>query len=582
MTSLKLEQSQVSFNQGQKLLKAKKTAEAIAAFQQAIADYPEKASYYLALGMAQAQIQQWQAAAESFQTAINLEPHNHISHHRLGDVLTRLNQHQQAIKSFQTAAALAPNFMPAYHRLGDVLQHQKQLKAAAAAYRQALTLKPEHFLSHLGLGLTLFKLKQTQAAKVSLEQALQLKSDSAIARYRLAEILIGEKNTAQAIEQLNMAIAYNPDYALAYHRLGDIYQGKGQLSQAIDLYNQAIALNPNYMWSYFNLAAALNKQNLLAEAESNYLQAIKLQPKFADAYCDLGYVQTRQGKIDRAIASFRQSSQKHIQAERPNLTIATDQTIPSPPDFFIIGAMKSGTTSMYEYIAQHPQFLPVIQKEIDFFSIRYHHGIDWYQAHFASNPASKEYFTGEGSTSYIDYPQVPQRIHQHYPNAKMIAVLRNPIDRAFSHYNHVQKYHPGKESRSFAEAVTAEIQWLNQLETPPTRAASPENSEPFAYLKYGYLFRGLYVYFLQEWMSLFRRSQFLILQSEEFYHYPAETMVQIYQFLDVPIHHLGQYPVYNVGSYNNKIDSELYQQLYQFFEPHNQKLENFLNQKFDW
>lgn len=582
MTSLKLKQSEASFNQGQKLLRAGEITKAIAAFQQAIADYPENALYYHALGMAQVKLQKWQGAAKSFQTAIKLDSKRHLTYHHLGNVLTRLNQHQQAIECFKAATALAPEFMPAYHRLGDVLHHENQIEAAAAAYQKAVALNANHFLSHLGLGLTLFKLNQTQAAKDSLQQALKLKPDSALAHYRLAEILIQQKNTAEAIEHLELAIGYDPDLALAYHRLADLYQDKGKLSQAIELYNRAIALNLNNQWSYFNLAAALNKQNQLAEAEFNYRQAIEVDPNFAQAYCDLGYVQTQQGKINQAIASLRQSSQKYIQTKRPNVNIVSDQSSGGAPNFFIIGAMKSGTTSMYEYIAEHPQFLPAIQKEIDFFSIRYHLGIDWYQAHFASNPAPKQYFTGEASTSYIDYPQVAQRIYQHYPEAKIIAVLRNPIDRAFSHYNHVQKYHSGRETRSFVDAAIAEMNWLNQLENPHIEAVDAENSEPFAYLKYGYLFRGLYVYFLQEWMSLFERSQFLILKSEDFYLQPAATMTKIYQFLDVPVHHLEQYPVYNVGSYNNKIDSELVQRLCQFFQPHNQKLEGFLDQKFHW
>jgi Sulfotransferase domain len=111
-----------------------------------------------------------------------------------------------------------------------------------------------------------------------------------------------------------------------------------------------------------------------------------------------------------------------------------------PPNFIIIGAMKSGTTSLFHYLQAHPQAHMSPLKEVEFFveERNWRRGFDWYRAQFAG--AHPETIAiGEVSTTYTKYPEfkgVPERIAKHLPDARLIYVLRDPIERIRSHYQH--------------------------------------------------------------------------------------------------------------------------------------------------
>ena len=130
------------------------------------------------------------------------------------------------------------------------------------------------------------------------------------------------------------------------------------------------------------------------------------------------------------------------------------------PDFLIVGVMKGGTTSLFRYLVRHPQVLPPFRKEIKYFDCNYINGQNWYQAHF---PLKKKFvggskLTGEATPYYIFHPQAPMRIAEALPEAKIIILLRNPIDRAYSHYQHMVRV--GREPLSFEEAIAAEPERL--------------------------------------------------------------------------------------------------------------------------
>lgn len=109
------------------------------------------------------------------------------------------------------------------------------------------------------------------------------------------------------------------------------------------------------------------------------------------------------------------------------------------PEFLLIGAMKSGSSSLWAYLNQHPEIFMCSPKEPRFFSIDeiYERGIDWYRNCFAD--ARHEQMCGEASVCYTRYPlysEAAVRISQHLPMAKFIYVIRDPVQRALSHYRH--------------------------------------------------------------------------------------------------------------------------------------------------
>jgi hypothetical protein len=236
------------------------------------------------------------------------------------------------------------------------------------------------------------------------------------------------------------------------------------------------------------------------------------------------------------------------------------------PDFLIIGAQKCGTTSLYYYLTQHPDIVPATQKEVHFFDLNFHKGIEWYQAQFPlkTNP---QQLTGESSPYYVFHPCVPRRIYQLFPNIKLIVLLRDPITRAWSHYHHEVRL--GFENLSFEQAIKKESERLNgEVE----KLLINETYYSFNHQHYTYLARGIYSEQLERWMSYFPQQQCLILKSEEFYKNPAQTLKQVFKFLEVPVYPLDYSIHYNIGDYP-PLSSETQQWLISYFQPYNQTLQ---------
>jgi len=140
----------------------------------------------------------------------------------------------------------------------------------------------------------------------------------------------------------------------------------------------------------------------------------------------------------------------------------------SLPDFYIIGAQKSGTSSLYDCLCQHPGIIHRLQKEIHYFNnpIRKSRGLDFYKAHFSSCSSREQiskkigYKPLEGeATPFMVHPWIPKWVSQATPKAKLIVIVRNPIDRALSHYHHNQRR--GRENLSFADAIESEEERIN-------------------------------------------------------------------------------------------------------------------------
>ncbi len=127
------------------------------------------------------------------------------------------------------------------------------------------------------------------------------------------------------------------------------------------------------------------------------------------------------------------------------------------PRFLIIGAQRSGTTSRYEYRLVHPRVAPAARKEIHCFDLRFDKGMDWYRAQFPD--CAGGLVTGEASPYYVFHPHVPERVRRHLPDVKLITLLRNPVDRAYSHYQHEVRLE--REPLSFEEATEREGERLD-------------------------------------------------------------------------------------------------------------------------
>lgn len=248
------------------------------------------------------------------------------------------------------------------------------------------------------------------------------------------------------------------------------------------------------------------------------------------------------------------------------------------PSALIIGAQKGGTTSLFNYLVRHPDVLPPLGKEIHYFDLHYARGVKWYRGRFPyAHRLRGGCLTLDATPYYLAHPLAPQRAAQLLPSVKLIAVLRNPIDRALSHYQH--EVRGGRESLSFAEAIEQESERLAGEEE---RLRKEPDYYSFNHHRYSYTRRGLYFEQLRAWLQHFPRSQLLVLQSEWMYREPAAAMAAVHRFMGLREHELVRYDPYYGGNYDRVMSKELRTRLAAYFEPHNRQLFQWLGEKFDW
>lgn len=256
------------------------------------------------------------------------------------------------------------------------------------------------------------------------------------------------------------------------------------------------------------------------------------------------------------------------------------------PDFLIIGFPKCGTTSLYEYLLQHPDIHPPIGKEIDYFDRLYYKGINWYKVRFPfklhrffrKNFFHRQFLTGEATPRYIKHPHSIYRIKNITPNAKFIVLLRNPIDRAYSHYN--MNINNGYEYQSFESSIKIEE---DRIKGRFEKMKNNPNFYSWDYDLFTYLTDGIYFDKLQIWFNTFPKNQFLIIQSEEFLKNPSKIYYQTLEFLNLDKWEPNHFKLYKKRSYKeNKIEPEFRKYLQEFYKPHNEKLFKLIGKRYDW
>ncbi len=249
------------------------------------------------------------------------------------------------------------------------------------------------------------------------------------------------------------------------------------------------------------------------------------------------------------------------------------------PDFLVIGAAKSGTSSLYKCMVQHPQVIWAQKKEVHFFDRSYAKGLRWYRAHFPfRRRLPRGTVTGESSPFYLCDPRAPERISCTVPHAKLIVLLREPADRAVSHYFHEVKRQ--REPLPLDKALEAEERRVLPGFTQMKKEPDFHSNE---YRFFSYKHRGLYEDQLRRYLRHFKRGQLLILKSEDFFSQPKRILEEVFAFLGVdPFFRPRDLRPRNVGSYTREVPPAVYETLARFFSPHNERLYQFLGRDFRW
>ena len=187
------------------------------------------------------------------------------------------------------------------------------------------------------------------------------------------------------------------------------------------------------------------------------------------------------------------------------------------PEFVIIGAQRSGTTSLYSWLCSHPDIAPAARKELHYFDDRYHRSDRWYRSHFPIRSPHK--LAGEASPYLLFHPLAPERAARALPSdTRFIVLLRDPVERALSHYWFTRSKH--KEPEPLKRAFDLEgVRLSGETE----RVQNGEISK--AHRRYSYVSRGEYAVQLRQWFSAIPRERFLILESERLFAEPPSRLV---------------------------------------------------------
>lgn len=248
------------------------------------------------------------------------------------------------------------------------------------------------------------------------------------------------------------------------------------------------------------------------------------------------------------------------------------------PSFLIIGAQKAGTTSLYQYLSQQPGVLPAFRKEIHYLS--YLHGRRserWYRAYFPRAPHDSAAITGEASTYYHMCLRAPERAARLLPSARILFIVRDPVERAFSQYRHsVRK---GFERGSFEQAIERERAELpRELE----RLAADEGYESYLHQHQAYLARGCYMDQLERWLRWYDRSRVLVLRAEDLFAEPERTYAEVLAFLGVEQVRKVAFEPHNRFVSRQTIEPGLRRRIARFYMPHNERLAEWLGRDLAW
>jgi hypothetical protein len=199
------------------------------------------------------------------------------------------------------------------------------------------------------------------------------------------------------------------------------------------------------------------------------------------------------------------------------------------PDFMIIGAQKAGTTSLFQYLEECPDVRGPLTKEGHYYDHNVDRGEQWYRSNFPIRSARDKWITGESSPYYMLHPSVPRRLAEHLPGTRLIALLRHPVQRAYSHFNH-SRVLGGEPIGDFEAAMAAEPArtdeaWARLVETGEREPAV----EWFSYAR-----RSYYAPQLRRWLACFPRESLLIMTAEELYADPKGGLSRARAHLGLP------------------------------------------------
>ncbi len=232
---------------------------------------------------------------------------------------------------------------------------------------------------------------------------------------------------------------------------------------------------------------------------------------------------------------------------------------PTRPDFIIIGTMKGGTTRLYDFLTMHPDIERAKAKEIHYFSLNYNKGEDWYLDHFRTHPNK---LTGEASPTYFHLAHtstIPSMIKRINDKMKILLIVRDPVERAVSHYNHFCKINKLQDIMSLD---------VNEFFSTPYSDIITRSTTVGFYAEQAIAFSLYYRNYLS-YESVFDKNDILVLSMQELRELPFDTMKEVYKFIGVPYVQNDEFKVvkYAHGTDMTRLDKQTFTRLAELFYP---------------
>ncbi|MGI9157983.1 MAG: sulfotransferase domain-containing protein [Marmoricola sp.] len=252
------------------------------------------------------------------------------------------------------------------------------------------------------------------------------------------------------------------------------------------------------------------------------------------------------------------------------------------PNFLIIGAKRCGTTSLQSYLVAHPSVAAPFPaaaniKGVHYFDRNADQPVGWYRSFFPMDvPGRSPRVCGEASPYYFIHPRAAERAGRVVPKAKIIALLRDPSQRAISHYR--DEVRNGYEPLALADALAAEER---RIAPELARMDADEHYYSFVHEHLCYLTWGRYAQHLSRWLTVFPPEQVLVLRSEDLFERPAHLYREVTDFLELPPYRLAAFPRYN-GSGPAEPDDAVLRRLRDYYAPYNETLVRLLPSTATW
>ena len=371
-----------------------------------------------------------------------------------------------------------------------------------------------------------------------------------VARVGLARLAIHNRDRITATTHLIEAIKLCPDRPMPYIKLRIIGDTKEELEYGLARHNEVAD-------------------------EGSQVPA---------AHLGKGYIKIRLGRTREAVPHLRKGSWLYYSQTYPELFSSTDESDErSKPDFIILGLMKCGTTSLYNYIAEHSQVILPPRKELHYFDLAAQHSsygfsLEEYLSYFPPVIKNKNFIIGEATPSYLTF-NIQNFVAENLPDTKLIIIFRDPVERAVSHYFHCIRL--GQEKRTINEALQNKIESFSLIKEMNLDDAYDKlhslipgnmdwkiNNNHNKYMAYGF-----YDVFLENWLKVIPRERLLILNMADIKNDPAAVYKNVYSFLGIDS---GEYKTesvnWNDGVYIKNISDDLKNQMREIYYPHMKRL----------